>query len=96
MANDSDARVTVADVTVAVSHADEAAGKQFLALGDFSRHMQVADGGVPDKTERGASVFVVVVHIVDRQRVTASVEGAAEVHVLPTAYHLRGGSGEFF
>ena len=96
MANDSDARVTVGDVTGAISHAHEAAGKQFMILGDGSRHMQVPDGGVSDKAERGASVFVVVVHIVDRQGVTASVEGAAEVHVLATAHHLCGGPGEFF
>ena len=93
---DFDARVTVADVTGAVSNADEAAGKQFMILGDVSRHMHVFDGGIPDKAERGASVFIVVVHIVDRQRVATSVEGAAEVHVLATSHHLRGGSREFF
>ncbi len=96
VAMDFDARVTVADVAGAVSHAHEAAGKQFIVLGDFSRHMQVLDGGIPDKAERGASVFVVVVQVVDRQRVTASVEGAAEVHVFATSHHLRGDSIEFF
>ena len=39
VAMDFDARVTVADVAGAVSNADEAAGKQFMILGDFSRHM---------------------------------------------------------
>ena len=96
VAMDFDARVTVADVAGAVSNADEAACKQFMVLGDFSRHMQVLDGGVPDIAERGASVFVAVVLIVDRQSVSASVEGASEVHVLATSHHLRWGSIECF
>ena len=58
VAMDFDARVTVADVAGAVSNADKAAGKQFMILGDVSRHMQVLDGGVPDKAERGASVQI--------------------------------------
>ena len=74
----------------AESCSHEAAGIPFLCLGDASRHMQVLDSGVPDITERSTKVFVVVVHIVDRQRVAVAVEGAAEIHVLATAHHLGG------
>lgn len=88
MAMDFDARVTVADVAGAVSNAHEAAGKFIILLGDASRHVQVLDGGVPDKAEWGACIFNIVVHVVDRQCVSVAVEGATEVHVLATTHHL--------